>query len=452
MQAVLQSLADTCGEQLSEAPAHTTQQGSFPADAALAAHAESSASGCGSHSAPASPSQITSGASASGRAAQQQSPPRGCQDRRAASDCRLKAGVHSTARRTRRAAQLTRLKVTLRSARLPRAALGAAPAGAAQDTTSTQSAIEADAPASSRERNSSTAVVHSSGPPESRMDQKECGSEASEGLWRRAQQQSNALPMSTSLSWRTQQSEGSQGFTEDSFSATGSAEHLLEATPPGMRTLPSLSPAVSMKRLKERPAAGAWQSGATGQDNIDSSSRPLAMRELKAPELRVRGIKSVPPLQDQESSYAVAGKLQDTSTERRHGRRPKHIVQEASSGMAPEKHKCQSAGCIIPGTAARIRSSMSWCRAAADGCLVLHAGRAGHRHAHAVRRSMGRTERDYRRQKALAAELRAKEPVQEQAPPRCIPCLHAAQRQHKLHSVPPFTAPLAVVTTRMAAF
>ena len=137
-----------CREQISGVPAYTMQQGSLRADAAPAAKADSSSQGCGRHSPPTSLSQTASVALASARTAHPSSRQQGSQDRGAASDCQLKAGVHGVARRTKRAAQLTRLKGTLRRAKLPKAALGAALAGAAQDASSTQSATAASAPAS----------------------------------------------------------------------------------------------------------------------------------------------------------------------------------------------------------------------------------------------------------------------------------------------------------------
>ena len=334
MHTVLQTLADICGEQLSIAPRRTAQQGSFRADAAPAAHAGSSAPGCGPHSPPASPSHTASPAPAGARMAQQDSRQQGSQDRGSASKCRLKAGTHSVARRTKRAAQLTRLKGTLRRARLPKAVFGAAPAGAAQDAMFTQSAVTANTPASS-EQDSSAAVQQRSGRPESRLDQRGCVSEASEGPQRRMQQPSGHIMSSTSLSWRTQQSEGSGGFAGETFSASDAAEHLPEGPFPGARmSSSSPSPAMSMKRLEERRAAGGGlQAGPTRQDN-SSSSGHLAMHELTGVKLRVGGTESARPLADQESSYMAAGKLRGPSAERRQDRRPKHVVREASSGMA----------------------------------------------------------------------------------------------------------------------
>ena len=427
MQAVLQSLADICGEELSGVQQNPMQQGSFRADAAPPADADSSVPGCSDHSPPASPSHTASLAPAGARMAQHHSQQQATQDRLTASQCRLKAGVRSVVRRTRRAAQLTRLKGTLRRAQLPRAALGAALAGAAQDTTSNQSAIAANTPASP-EQDSSPAVEQSSGRPESRLDQRGCVSEAPEGPQRRMQQPSGHLMSSTSLSWRTQQSEGSRGFTAESFSATGAAEHLLEESPPGTGMSSSSDPpAMSMKRFEKRPPARASPAGATGEDC--SSGRRLAMRELKAAKLRVGGTESATTSHVQERSYLAAENSQDPSAERRQDRRPKHVVREASSGMALRPSQV-TIGRIHPSsTAAEVYSSMpSRCSANVDDCLVLHAGRARHRHAHAVRSRIDRTQREYRRQKAIAAKLRAEEPRREQAPPRCASrqTLHSA--------------------------
>ena len=421
MHAVLQSLADICREQLSEVQGHTAQQGSYRAVAALAAHAGSGAPGSSGHSPPASPSHTASVALANACIAQHDSQQRGSQDRRAASNCRLKAGVHSIAKRTKRAAQLTRLKGTLRRARLPRPVLGAALASPARDSTSAQSAIAANTPAGP-EQYSLAAVDHSSGQPKSRNDQRECVSEASQGPQRRAQQASGDLMVNASPSWRTQQSEGSRGSSGYSFSVSGAAERLPEESSPGIRMYSSSDPpATSTKRDEKRPAAGASQGGPTRQDNSISSSRRLAMRGLKAARPRVGGTESACPLANQKSSYMMAGKLRDRSAERRQDRRPKHVVREASSGRALRPSQV-TVGRIHPSsTAAEVYSSMpSRCSAGADVCLMLHAGRARHRHAHTVRSSTDRTEREYRRQKALAAELRAKEPRHEQAPPRCI--------------------------------
>ena len=336
MHTVLQSLADICREQLSIAPGRTAQQGSFIADAAPAAHAGSSAPGCGRHSPPASPSHTASLAPAGARMAQQDSQQRGSQDRGSASKCRLKAGTHSVARRTKRAAQLTRLKGTLRRAKLPRAALSAPLAGAAQDAAFTQSAVTANTPASP-EQDRSAAAEQSSGRPESRLDQRGCVSEAPEGPQRRMLQPSGHLMSSTSLSWRTQLSEGSRGFTAESFSVTSAAEHLLEESPPGTRMSSSSDPpAMMMKRVEKRPAARASPAGAMRQES-SSSGRRLAMPGLNAPKLQVGGTESAHLFQ--ESSYMPVGMLRDPSAERRQDRqpkdrRPKHIIREASSGMA----------------------------------------------------------------------------------------------------------------------
>ena len=331
MQAVLQSLADICGEQLSRAPGHAAQQGSFKADAAPAAHTGSSAPGCGPHSPPASPSHTASLASAGARMAQQDSRQRGSQNRGSTSKCQLKAGTHSVARRTKRATQLTRLKGTLRRAKLPRAALGAPLAGAAQDAAFTQSAVTANTPASP-EQDSSAAVEQSSGRPKSQLDRSRCVSEAPEGPQRRMLQPSGHLMSSTSLSWRTQQSVGSRGFTAESFSATGAAEHLLEESPGTRMSSSSDPPAILMKRVEKRPAARASPAGAMTQIS-KSSGRRLAMPELNAPKARVGGTESAHSLANQESSCMMAGN-QDPSADRHHNRRPKHITKGASSGTA----------------------------------------------------------------------------------------------------------------------
>ena len=147
-------------------------------------------------------------------------------------------------------------------------------------------------------------------------------------------QPSGHLMSSTSLSWRTQLSEGSRGFTAESFSVTSAAEHLLEDSPPGTRMSSSSDPpAMMMKRVEKRPAARASPAGAMRQES-SSSGRRLAMPGSNAPKLRVGGTESARSLANQESSYMPAGKLRDPSAERRQDRQPKHIIREASSGIA----------------------------------------------------------------------------------------------------------------------